>query len=42
MQNITILVCLYNKSIDESNTIQSLLKGLGFNLENTKNFYLGQ
>ena len=26
MQNITILVCLYNKSIDESNTIQSLLK----------------
>ena len=26
MHNITILVCLYNKSIDESNTIQSLLK----------------
>lgn len=37
MYNITILICLYNKEIKDSNTIQSLLKSSKL-IENTKIF----
>lgn len=35
MENFTILICLFNKSIEDSNTIQSLLSSSPF-LDNTK------